>query len=413
MNVPKMRVWHLFGLVAACAAFLAVFQYRRGVDDPTSVRLREARYADGDGKVAVIRQLIEEEASGDEVVRTLLETLGDADPAVRAVSVRAITDVIERNVAREKQDGSLAETVKAALGRALADPDSTVRLRAACALGNLHVKSEDCFAILMQAARTAGQPIGRFRSASEPDDRVGALWELAFSYRDKPEALAPILEAMSDHDPRVRTSGIVAINCYLRNSDGNWYRRAPDFTVPGPIAEQLLARLEDEDDQVRQRASDVLGRLGQKIARRAVPIVIRELDYPERPTPLWTVRALRDFGLEAEEALPTLRALAADVSLEGAVRHAAREAVDEIDKACRTFHEQTLPGLIADLGDDDPEVRAEAASALSQHGTRAKAAVPALNRALDDPHPKVRRAASAALGAAGEAPPERSRQPGG
>ena len=220
---------------------------------------------------------------------------------------------IERNAALKKPDESLAGPVKAALTEALRDPDPTVRLRAASGLGQLKVTSKEGFAILLHAARTTGQPVGRFRAAGDADDRADALWVLGFAYRDEPEALPPILEAMSDRDPHVRISGIIAMNCYLRASDGNWYRRNPDFTVPEPIAEALLVRLEDEDDQVRRRAAEVLGQLGQKMARRVVPLLIRDLDA-HHPTPVWIVRALGEFGLEADRALPALRALADDSS---------------------------------------------------------------------------------------------------
>ena len=202
---------------------------------------------------------------------------------------------------------------------------------------------------------------------------------------------------MSDRDPHVRISGIIGMNCYLRTSDGNWYRRNPDFTVPEPIAGALLACLEDEDDQVRRRAADVLGQLGPKMARRVVPVLIRDLDT-RHPTPVWIVRTLGEFGLEADQALPALRALADDTSRAGNLRFSAQKAVETIDKVSRTFQEETLPDLIAKLGDDDPEIRASAAAALARHGSRAKAAVPALARAIDDPDPKVQQAASAALG---------------
>ena len=93
-----------------------------------------------------------------------------------------------------------------------------------------------------------------------------------------------------------------------------------------------------------------------------------------------------------------LRALADDTSRAGDLRFSAQKAVEAIDKVCHMFHAETLPDLIAKLGDDDPEIRASAAAAVARHGTRAKAAVPALARALDDPDPKVQQAASAALG---------------
>ena len=288
MVVLRIRVWHILVLVAACATFLAAFQYRRGVYDPTYARLRQVRYADADGKIAAIRELIDSEireltdseASGFDVIQTLLSALGDADPAVRGVAARAMVVALERNAGLKKPDKSLAGPVKAALTEALRDPNATVRLRAASGLGQLKVTSKEGLAILLPAARTPGQPLGRFRAAGDADDRAETLWVLGFAYRDEPEALPPILEAMNDRDPQVRISGIIAMNCYLRTSDGNWYRRNADYTVPEPVAEALLAHLEDEDDQVRRRAADVLGGLGQKMARRVVPLLMRDLDAP-------------------------------------------------------------------------------------------------------------------------------------
>jgi HEAT repeat protein len=405
MVVLRIRVWHMLVLVAVCAVFLAVFLYRRGVYDPTYARLRQVRYADADGKLAAIRELIDSdirelidsEASGADIIQTLLSALGDADPAVRGVAARAMVVAIERNAELKNPDESLAGPVKAALTEALRDPDATVRLRAASGLGQIKAPSKEGLAILLPAARTSGQPLGRFRAAGDADDRAESLWVLGLAYRDEPEALPPILEAMNDRDPQVRISGIIAMNCYLRTSDGSWYRRNVDFTVSEPAAEALLARLEDEDDQVRRRAADVLGRLGQRMARRVVPLLMRDLDAPQ-PTPVWIVRALGEFGLEADHALPALRALADDTSRAGTLRFAAQQAVEAIDKVSRKFHEETLPDVIANLGDDNPEIRASAAETLARHGSRAKAAVPALTRALDDPDPKVQRAATAALG---------------
>ena len=61
------------------------------------------------------------------------------------------------------------------------------------------------------------------------------------------------------------------------------------------------------DDRVRRtRAAEVLGQLGQKMARRVVPVLIRDLDTGH-PTPVWSVRTLGEFGLEADQALPALR----------------------------------------------------------------------------------------------------------
>src|SRR5262249_61310804 len=101
-------------------------------------------------------------------------------------------------------------------------PHPTGLLLAASALGLLRVTSKVGFAILLRAARTTGQPVGRFRAVGDADDRADALWVLGLAYGDQPEALTPILEAMSGRDPHVRIWGIIAMNCYLRASDGNW-----------------------------------------------------------------------------------------------------------------------------------------------------------------------------------------------
>jgi HEAT repeat protein len=388
MKGLRLRLRHLLLLIAACAAFLAVFQYRREVYDPTFARLRRVRYGDVAGKVEAIRLLMDPEMRSKDpaVVETLLGALGDADPAVRAEAARTAASVVLQPAARKGQPNPQAGAVKAALTEALGDRDPTVRLRAAEGLSMLDVKSEEIGEILLRAARTA----------DDPDHRFTALNHLAYSYRDNPEALSAILGALTNRDQRVRMGGISALNLYLR-------RPAP--AIPETIEEALFARLDDEDDYIRGQAAFGLSHIGRKVARRAVPALIRKLDDPGVYTQQWSANALRGFGLEAEEALPALRALAKGVP-EDPVRSAAEEAVEAIDKAARTFREKTLPGLIADLDSDDPEIRAAAAAGLAEHGPRARAAVPKLARLRDDPEPKVRRAASAALEASGAGRPE-------
>jgi HEAT repeat protein len=222
------------------------------------------------------------------------------------------------------------------------------------------------------------------------DDRFRALGDLAYCYRNKPETLTVILAAMTEHEARVRNQGIIALNLYLRGST----------LVTEPIVQALLARLDDEDDSIRGAAGQVLSRIGRTVASRAVPLLIRNLGVPRSAFRVATAGALRNFGIEAADARPALRALA-DGNGELDVRKAAQKALVEIEKACRTFDEESMPGLIADLGNGEPFVRASAAAELAQYGSRSKAAIPALIKLLDDPSPNVRRAASAALEAAG------------
>jgi HEAT repeat protein len=128
--------------------------------------------------------------------------------------------------------------------------------------------------------------------------------------------------------------------------------------------------------------------------------LIRNLGEPRSAFRVSSAEALGKFGIDAADARPALRALA-DGNGGQDVRKAAQKALAAIEKACRTFDEETLPELIADLGSEVPAVRVRTAAQLSEHGSRAKAAVPALIKVLDDPDPDVRQAVSDALNALG------------
>jgi HEAT repeat protein len=380
-------------LVAASAAFLSVIQYRQSVYDPTFARIRRVQYADVAGKTAAIRELMEAEESKPNVVETLLNALRDPDPSVRALAAQALADAVFRTTFGRGTEEVYAGAVKAALTEALRDRDPAVCVRAASGLSLLREQSEQSFAILLRTARTpAATPL----TIGDIDDRFRALGDLAECYRDKSETVPAILAAMAEHDARVRKQGVIALNLYLRSSN----------LLTEPIVNALLARLDDDDDSIRGEAGQVLSRMGRKVAARAVPVLIRNLNTPRSAIRVATAKALGTFGLDAESARPTLRALD-ERSGDARVRKTAHEALVAIEKACRTFDAETLPELIADLGNEDASVRADAAADLVQYGTRAKAAVPALNKALRDPHPKVRRAAAAALDAT-EAPQGRS-----
>ena len=108
----------------------------------------------------------------------------------------------------------------------------------------------------------------------------------------------------------------------------------------------------------RRDASRPGGRDASVLDHRCVPRRLQQVAQRFDRGP-----GLGEFGLEADQALPALRALADDTSRAGTLRFAAQKAVKAIDKVSRTFHEETLPDVIADLGDDNPEIRASAAAA--------------------------------------------------
>jgi HEAT repeat protein len=259
------------------------------------------------------------------------------------------------------------------------------------------VNSEECFALFHGAARPDGESSGRILPG-EFDAQARALSGLASGFRNKPETQAALLEAIADRDPRVRKHGLTALS--------RSYLRDPFGAVPPPIAAALLARLDDEIDVIGSMAAHVLSRQVRGVAPVAVPLLVRKLSSPNVSTRAWSADALREFDLEADAALPALRTLADGPGEDGPDLIAARKAIEAITAASRTFHEQTLPNLIAELSHDDPDLRAGAAATIAQSGPRAKAAIPELTRSLGDREPKVRRCASKALKAIGATLPE-------
>jgi len=79
---------------------------------------------------------------------------------------------------------------------------------------------------------------------------------------------------------------------------------------------------------------------------------------------------------------------------EWSLRETAADALARIGRPA-------VPALIRALSDPDPELRHQAARALSRMGPSVRDAVPALIRALKDPDPLVRRSAARALGQVG------------
>jgi hypothetical protein len=184
-------------------------------------------YADAADKAVGIRELMAEGASGPAVVETLFGALRDSDPAVRALAAQAMADEVRRTaeITKGGQD-AYAQPVKEALAEALRDRDPAVQVQAASGLALLAVTSEECFAILLRAART---PTEASKAVGGVDDRFRALGDLAYCYRDKPETLTAILAAMADHEARVRRQGLIALDLYLRGSTP-----VTEPIVPGP-----------------------------------------------------------------------------------------------------------------------------------------------------------------------------------
>jgi HEAT repeat protein len=112
-----------------------------------------------------------------------------------------------------------------------------------------------------------------------------------------PDAVAPLIEAMTNSNSRVRMYAAGTLGLF-----GSQARVA----VPG-----LLAYLKDKDLDARMHAAESLGRIGAN-ATVAVPALVRcleeEKNYRPRsyyPSPA-IIRAIGRFGTNAQPAVPTL-----------------------------------------------------------------------------------------------------------
>jgi HEAT repeat protein/beta-lactamase regulating signal transducer with metallopeptidase domain len=160
-----------------------------------------------------------------------------------------------------------------------------------------------------------------------------------------------------------------------------------DTNVDTGVVNALIARLEDENADVRRAAANSLGRLKDS---RAVPGLIGALKDPESKVRASAAEALGEF--EDARAIVPLAALLSDPSTE--VKRSALDALSHF--------ESNLPSaaIIRVLGDPDAEVRRNAAHLAGKLHDRS--ATGALARLVGDPSADVRGAAVEAIGELGD-----------
>ncbi|HEX9104264.1 MAG TPA: HEAT repeat domain-containing protein, partial [Polyangia bacterium] len=196
-------------------------------------------------------------------------------------------DASRRRDAVDKLDAWSADEARPLLLTALGDADAEVRAHAAASIGRHRLV--DAVARLTGAL---GDPDAHLRAAAA--EALGAV--LAGPGANEPSkdavrAVETLERALGDGEHEVREAAVAAIG------------RMPQ-TLSKRTAVALTGRLDDEAAGVRQRAAEVLGRMGE--ARAVVPLLSRLGD----PT-----REVRIAALEALAALGDSRAVPAIVRL--------------------------------------------------------------------------------------------------
>lgn len=302
--------------------------------------------------------------AGNEVIESLVRSLGDAAWWVRMRSVEAL-----------EQIGARAERP---LLVALDDVDPEIRIRAAVSLERLGVPARIIARIASgDAPADAEESLVRFAGAgakemlaehlTHPSSAVRMAVVHAAQRAGRRELVQDLLiTARKDADAAVRTAALEALRAL-----------SAKIALPGAVD-----ALGDPDAQVRAAALGFIGELG---SAELAPALLQRI---EDPTPRVRAGVAKALGLiRADGVDRAFDQLAGDPDAE--VRAAAAGAAADGGWSAAT------PRLVELLGDSAPGVRLAAARALGR--MKERSVVPALGRLAFAAEPEVRSAATEAI----------------
>ena len=230
-------------------------------------------------------------------------------------------------------------------------------------------------------------------------DRPLEYWVQAL-HDSNPQLRAEAIEAIAEAAPRSSRTVNILLDALNSESDSSLH---PVFAnalgrlrgVAAPAVPRLIALLSDSHIEIREAAAEALGNIGAP-AVAAVPALsatLRDCCHDVRAA---AADALGRIGPPASAAVPALSgALSDPISW---VRLKSVEALVAIHSGSPV----ALAAFERALSDSREEVRAVAATGVSQFAGDAARAVPMLARLLTtDPYPMVRIAGANALGELG------------
>jgi HEAT repeat protein len=381
--------------VSAAGALATVGGAADAVDDLTLL-LKESKSAALRANIVAALGKVGPAAQG--AVPALVQILKqDKDGATRAAAALALGLVIDT------ENDTVPKGVTPALRDALADPKPAVREGAAASIATL--------ARLVQSNSVVPALTAALRKETDPAAR-GSLATALAEFPDWAESTIPVLAPLlRDKDPAARSSGLTALERLgtpalpvLARSIGSRYedvrRAALNALVKsnGVGAEEalptLLAMLSAKEDQTREEAATVLGKL-RTAARTAIGPLSRALEDPNVTV---RTRAAEALGQIGKAAVPALTKALKNGNDE--VRGLASQALADVGSG----YQSAVPDLIAIVADKEASLptRRRAAHALAKVGGGGKAAVKPLIDALNEKDDDLRHCASDALAAIGE-----------
>jgi len=335
---------------------------------------------------------------GAGAAQDLGKALADPDVSIRRNAALALN----------KMGPPLANEAMAALGKAILDDDQQVRqhalhalsrigepalptMQAALADGKAHSKEEviDELGYFGEKAEVAIPAL--LPSLSDEKLRQAVIHTLGKIGQPAESALPALGEALKDKDPEVRRAAIVAM---------------------GPIGKKSIPLLQQalKDKDLRLEAAAALGLIG-KAAAAAVPDLCLLLQDPEPEARRKAAAALGSIGSERQEVIPALmQALTDKEAGEPAMYALARmnKAMPVLIAALRD--EKTADRAAATLGHmgkpavrellqllKDEKLRGRAIVVLGVIGNGAREAIPELTKVADDPTDGEHQSAAAAL----------------
>lgn len=225
-------------------------------------------------------------------------------------------DVVVRRAAAEKLAQTVVSDFKNVLPKltaSLKDPDPEVRYYIAVSLTAQGFSSEE-YAITLKAAVPA-----LIEALRDNDHRVRA-WSANAILTVMPHppqvAAEPLIELLADPSPEVRRMALAAVGSFRP-------------VTPRLLHVVLNATRDAQNDSLRDEAKTAL-RGFISADPSVIPRVIENLDRESPPVKLTIIQALGRAGKKAESVVTMLQRIAGDPQETQAVRHGAKEALQNM-----------------------------------------------------------------------------------